>query len=851
MSSQESGGAAGRRETAPEGGDPDEAARGSAAPEGKDPDAPGPAGGAAPEGNDAGEGGDAVTEARHDTLEARMKEDGFDINDTPCGPLGRIPMDFALGGKGEPYDEKAVKLVLGTPGLGINRANERGATHLVVQSFCGRSRNIALLLADGRIDPNRADDVGRTSLHLAASLGNDRCVEVLLADPRVDPNLGEKDGCTALYGAADHGRPRCVELLLSDSRVDPNILNSTTGNTPLNTAANLDRVRCVELLLADRRVDVCRACMDGQTPLISACIQLMKSMDQVGAPEGDDPARCLVVMLKSRRIPKHNLKYSITFLGPAMPTQRQIDTAEAGGEPLEPNQKMARLVIPVLLAHLNDEFRWCAHCLKLTPELDLRRCGGCNQVGYCDEAPPGQKPCHVAHWKAGHKKECARFAAEAEELKKAEEEEGGMGGGEGGGGGGDGGSGGGASLSPAVESTRRTRTVDSQESGGAAGQNDAPEGKDAGSATTRRCGFPSCSAAEGEVTKKCAACGAMWYCSRDHQRGHWKEHKADCRFGKVRDGAGGGAGTAVAAEGKDAGEGGDGDAGKQRATEARYDTLGAMMKDDAFDINMTRCGPLRLTPLNYALGAMGDPYDEKAVKLVLGSPGLDVNMTSAEGATALSAQCSYGKSRNVELLLADDRVDVSLASATGQTPLVSACMQLMFSMHQVGAPGGSDPARTLVIMLKSRRLPKRNVEETITFMGDSMPTQRQIDAAAAGGRPLDSQQKTCLIVLPVLLAHLKGEFRWCAHCLKLTPDVDLHQCGGCNQVGYCDEAPPGQKKPCHKAHWKAGHKQECALFQAEAKAKAEAEAAEAEATAGAAGGGGGGKKGKKGKNRRG
>ena len=102
------------------------------------------------------------------------------------------------------------------------------------------------------------------------------------------------------------------------------------------------------------------------------------------------------------------------------------------------------------------------------------------------------------------------------------------------------------------------------------------------------------------------------------------------------------------------------------------------------------------------------------------------------------------------------------------------------------------------------------------------------------------------------LAHLKGEFRWCAHCLKLTPDVDLHRCGGCKQVGYCDEVPPGQK-PCHVLHWKAGHKQECKRFQAEAKAAAEAEAAKAEAAAGAAGGGGGGKKkGKKGKkNRRG
>ena len=74
----------------------------------------------------------------------------------------------------------------------------------------------------------------------------------------------------------------------------------------------------------------------------------------------------------------------------------------------------------------------------------------------------------------------------------------------------------------------------------------------------------------------------------------------------------------------------------------------------------------------------------------------------------------------------------------------------MTSMDQVGAVGGNDPARCFVLMLKSRRLPKHNVEETIKCMGYDMPTRRQIDAAAAGGKPLDAQQRLCRIVLPVL-----------------------------------------------------------------------------------------------------
>jgi hypothetical protein len=251
----------------------------------------------------------------------------------------------------------------------------------------------------------------------------DRCVEVLLSDPRVDPNIATVNGKTPLLIAAEEGHDRCVEVLLSDPRVDPNLCSSS-GFSPLNKAASCGRDRCVELFLGDDRVDVCRASR-GQTPLLSSCMQLMKSMDQVGAVGDKDPARTLVIMLRSRRIPKRNLKESIAFLFKFMPNKRQIHNAEVGGEPLLPNHKMTRLVLPVLvlMSQLKGDFRWCAHCLALTPDVDLNRCGGCNQVGYCEETPPGQKkPCHVLHWKAGHKHECARFAAEAEAEAKAEEE---------------------------------------------------------------------------------------------------------------------------------------------------------------------------------------------------------------------------------------------------------------------------------------------------------------------------------------------------------------------------------------------------------------------------------------------
>ena len=127
----------------------------------------------------------------------------------------------------------------------------------------------------------------------------------------------------------------------------PRAVNTITGGSPLNTAANLGKDRCLALFLADDRVDVCRASADGQTPLLSACMQIMKSIDQVGAVGGNDPARCFVLMLKSRRLPKHNVEETIKFMGKHMPSRRQIDNAEAGGEPLSSQQKLCRIVLPV------------------------------------------------------------------------------------------------------------------------------------------------------------------------------------------------------------------------------------------------------------------------------------------------------------------------------------------------------------------------------------------------------------------------------------------------------------------------------------------------------------------------
>jgi hypothetical protein len=65
-------------------------------------------------------------------------------------------------------------------------------------------------------------------------------------------------------------------------------------------------------------------------------------------------------------------------------------------------------------------------------------------------------------------------------------------------------------------------------------------GTDADSADTgsgrvtadRRCAYPGCTVTGTDGTQstlKCARCRAVYYCSKEHQTAHWKEHKAVCR----------------------------------------------------------------------------------------------------------------------------------------------------------------------------------------------------------------------------------------------------------------------------------------------------------------------------------
>jgi hypothetical protein len=90
--------------------------------------------------------------------------------------------------------------------------------------------------------------------------------------------------------------------------------------------------------------------------------------------------------------------------GPALPARQQPMQASAGAAPAGPpstpsdaDSSPSSKVKPA---------KPCANCGELFPKLKL--CTRCRSVSYCC------KDCQVAHWKAGHKRECQEQPAEGQ-----------------------------------------------------------------------------------------------------------------------------------------------------------------------------------------------------------------------------------------------------------------------------------------------------------------------------------------------------------------------------------------------------------------------------------------------------
>ena len=398
-------------------------------------------------------------------LGSLLAASGVDVNTADdCGTT-------ALIGAATEGHVDIVGALLAAPDIEVNAANQDGCTALMVAAMEGVHECVELLLAARGIDVNAMNRECCTPLWAAASEGHDRCVERLMAAPGVDAAATNDDGTTPLHIAATNNNVRCLELLLGEEReeaaVDINARNAvgatalwlaaSRGNTasvvvllswqnievnetndenvsPVFIAANQGHAATVSALLQDPAVDANEADMRNWTPVCGAVWHVSKAMgrlcDSSGSAAswcatleqqdegGADPARSLVLLLKSRRVNNASLGICIARLAGLLPSSQEVAAADAGiGQPLTKWHETARHIIPILEAQVREERRWCAHCLSTSPDQDLDLCSGCYQVGYCD-----RDVCQRAHWKeGGHKNECARLAALAAEEKEEKE----------------------------------------------------------------------------------------------------------------------------------------------------------------------------------------------------------------------------------------------------------------------------------------------------------------------------------------------------------------------------------------------------------------------------------------------
>jgi hypothetical protein len=308
-------------------------------------------------------------------------------------------------------DAERVKVLLSNKHADPNAADDHGLRPLLYAAFGDHACCLTLLLGDARVDPTltgRLTRSGLSALIIAVCEKAARATEILLADPRVDPNQGDAVNGTPLLLASSLDFAAGTALLLRHPHIQPDL--AFDHKTALKVAAAFNHVDVLRVLLADGRAEI-------GSSLLLAVASTKAAVRRISAEQGDyKPWHCFVLLLESRRVDPMRLAAILALMQTWLPTQRELRVAASTA--LSPQQETARLLVPVLKAQASGEFRWCAHCHHITPDVDLNRCGGCQQVGYCDRAPPGQKkPCHVLHWNAGHKQDCARFQAEATEKK--------------------------------------------------------------------------------------------------------------------------------------------------------------------------------------------------------------------------------------------------------------------------------------------------------------------------------------------------------------------------------------------------------------------------------------------------
>jgi hypothetical protein len=272
---------------------------------------------------------------------------------------------------------------------------------------------VELLLAHGA-DPNlRAKARGlpaeaksfTTTLFVAVTAGHTRIVAALLA-AGADPNRASRAGIPLLHSAVVKGHLAVVEVLLPRLKLDDiNDVNSQWGSA-LHIACHKRSLECVRLLLAA-----------GADPRVTW--------------QGRTPSDLLTAQAHGTLVPadRRRAELIVNALRKAKEKLQQQSGRPHAGAAAPPGPAVPPPATQVPAATIAPAVKACCYCGVLegtcsaqagaqggsssqagpaaaaiaaqAPPVKLKRCAACATQLYCSTA------CQRAHWRAGHKAECA------------------------------------------------------------------------------------------------------------------------------------------------------------------------------------------------------------------------------------------------------------------------------------------------------------------------------------------------------------------------------------------------------------------------------------------------------------
>ena len=212
------------------------------------------------------------------------------INPNLKGGPGWTALHCAVAGN----NTDCVRELLNAPGVAINPASDTGSTPLNLAAWLGLTECVQLLLQKTGVRVNSPCHSGWTAVHNAASCGHLGALKELLSAPEVRVNDKHSLGWTPLLCAVKHGHLECVRALLQVKGIGINI-STPDGFTPLNLAGEFHHVECFMALLHAPGVDINQSSDKGWTPLHAAasipdtlCLKALLSKTDINVnPETD------------------------------------------------------------------------------------------------------------------------------------------------------------------------------------------------------------------------------------------------------------------------------------------------------------------------------------------------------------------------------------------------------------------------------------------------------------------------------------------------------------------------------------------------------------------------------------